>query len=596
MSLDGAPDRWLDPVPHKSFGMREDSGPVWSPDGAQMVAILDGQLAAVPVARDGSPLGPPRRLSSELAKSPSWTRDSRHVLYQTDTGFRLVDVVAGSDREIVPRLTWTPKPSTTRTTVHAGRLFDGRTTRENVDIVIEGTRIAGVESHRPDLHGGTVVDASNGTVLPGLIESHAHLSPAYGERFGRIWLAYGITTVRNPAVGAFEGQQLREIFESGAQPGPRVFTTGEPFDGTRIYYPGGTALDGGAEISAELARAQRLGYDFIKTYVRLPDLLQRRVIDEAHRMGLPVTSHEIYPAVAYGADGVEHPAPVVADFTEDQRASPFVSRFIDLLSASGMTLTPTIGIQGGFQWMTRVDPSWIEDPRIQQMFPESVWRPSRTAAAQPVAPEVVAQLRALVSPQQRMVAEVVKAGGRVIAGTDSPIFPYGLSLLMEVEHYAMGGLTPADAIRTATMVPAEAMGAAADLGSVERGKLADLTIVDGNPLANIADIRKTRRVIKDGVCTMTIRACEARRAVKPSTARVLIPDPSPFYSERRNARSADSRSGSSKSNCSRDDRPCPSWRRIASSSERALPSCRYRVSARSPQSGVVRISDPLACP
>ena len=63
----------------------------------------------------------------------------------------------------------------------------------------------------------------------------------------------------------------------------------------------------------------------------------------------------------------------------------------------------------------------------------------------------------------------------------------------------MGGLTPADAIRTATIVPAEAMGAAADLGSVERGKLADLTIVDGNPLANIADIRKTRRVIKDGV-------------------------------------------------------------------------------------------------
>ena len=49
-----------------------------------------------------------------------------------------------------------------------------------------------------------------------------------------------------------------------------------------------------------------MGFDFIKTYVRLPDLLQKRVIDEAHRMGMPVTSHEIYPAVAYGADGVEH--------------------------------------------------------------------------------------------------------------------------------------------------------------------------------------------------------------------------------------------------------------------------------------------------
>jgi imidazolonepropionase-like amidohydrolase len=63
----------------------------------------------------------------------------------------------------------------------------------------------------------------------------------------------------------------------------------------------------------------------------------------------------------------------------------------------------------------------------------------------------------------------------------------------------MGGLAPADAIRTATAVPAQAMGAGADLGTVERGKLADLVIVDGNPLVTIGDIRKTRRVIKGGV-------------------------------------------------------------------------------------------------
>ena len=81
-----------------------------------------------------------------------------------------------------------------------------------------------------------------------------------------------------------------------------------------------------------------------------------------------------------------------------------------------------------------------------------------------------------------MVAEVVKGGGRVIAGTDSPINPYGLSLLLEIEHYVRGGLTPAEAIRTATAVPAEAMGLGADLGTIEAGKLADLTIVDGNPL------------------------------------------------------------------------------------------------------------------
>ena len=87
----------------------------------------------------------------------------------------------------------------------------------------------------------------------------------------------------------------------------------------------------------------------------------------------------------------------------------------------------------------------------------------------------------------------------MIAGTDAPINPYGLSLLGEIEHYVAGGLTAVEALRTATTVPAEAMGLAADLGTLEPGKLADLTMLDGNPLVSIKDLRKVRRVVKDGV-------------------------------------------------------------------------------------------------
>ena len=504
IAVDSSATEWLvPPVPHKSIGMREDFGPVWSPDGMQMAAIIDGHLATFPVARDGTPVGPPRRLSPETANSPSWTRDSRHLLYQSSAGLHIVDVVDGATRMVVPRQAWSVPPAAGKTTVHAGTLFDGRSaaTRENIDIVIDGRRITAIEPHRADLHTGRVIDASNRTVLPGLIESHAHLSKGYGESVGRIFLSFGITSVRNPAANAFEALEDREAITAGVRIGPRVFATGEPFDGTRIYYPGGTALDGGAQLSEHLARAEQLNFDFIKTYVRLPDLLQKRVIEHAHSIGLPVTSHELYPAAAYGADGVEH-----IRGTSRRGYSPKMSELrrsyrdvIDLLAASRMTLTPTIGIQGGYQVLALRDGSWVDDERLHRLFPATALDTVRGLRTRAADAADLARRETLVSPQERMVASVVRAGGRVIAGTDAPINPYGLTLLLELEHFVRGGLSPAEAIQTATLVAAQAMGVAEEVGTIERGKLADLAIVDGNPLKDIRDIRRTRQVFKDGV-------------------------------------------------------------------------------------------------
>src|SRR4029450_8279743 len=129
-----------------------------------------------------------------------------------------------------------------------------------------------------------------------------------------------------------------------------------------------------------LQHAREAGVDFIKTYVRMPDLIQKRITEEAHTMGMPVTSHELYPAVAFGADGVEH-----IRGTSRRGYSPKISALsrsdgggIDLLTASKMTLTPTIGIQGGFRLQTLRDASWTDDPRIQKLYP-----PSRTRTARP---------------------------------------------------------------------------------------------------------------------------------------------------------------------------------------------------------------------
>jgi len=502
VSTTGGTPRRLNPVPHHSIGTRTNDGPVWSRDGAKMAFVMDGHLHVMPTTPTGDVTGAPRKVSDDLANAPSWAADSNRLLYQTPRGLKLLDVAANRVTDVPIGLTWQPRIPQGRLVVHAGRMFDGKTAslRTQVDIIVRDNRIEQVVDHRTELHTGTVIDAGADVVMPGMIEMHAHMSADYGEKLGRIWLAYGITSVRNPAADPFDALEQKESIGSGVRRGPRVFSTGGPFDGSRIYYAGGVPLAGPGQLPLELQKTTQLGFDLIKTYVRLDDRLQQQVIDYAHANGLPVTSHEIYPAVASGADGVEH-----VRGTSRRGYSPKVSALnrsyqdvVDLLIASKMTLTPTIGITAGaFPWMLARDPSRLDDVRFKTMFPASVVR-DMERLSKSIAPADLERLGAVWHPMRELVRQVVKGGGVVIAGTDSPIFPYALLYHTELEIFQDGGLTPFEVLQTATVRAADALGEGANLGSIEAGKLADLVIVTDDPLADIKNARQVRTVIKNG--------------------------------------------------------------------------------------------------
>src|SRR5262249_27983746 len=152
---------------------------------------------------------------------------------------RLLDVASGAARDVPVNLTWQRRNPMARFVVHAGRLIDGRrdTTRTDIDIVVEGHRIRAIEPHRVELHAGAVVDATGLSVMPGLIEGHGHQLKEHGVLFGRVHLAYGITTVRSPGAVPYEAVEDRESIDSGRRIGPRIFLTGYLLDGARPYYP-----------------------------------------------------------------------------------------------------------------------------------------------------------------------------------------------------------------------------------------------------------------------------------------------------------------------------------------------------------------------
>ncbi|MCC9138683.1 DPP IV N-terminal domain-containing protein [Pontibacter silvestris] len=499
LSLNKEVKQFVTPVPDVSLGTRGVNGPIWSPDGRMMAYTMDGVLWIVPVDEKGQLIGPPERLTKELAEAPSWTADSKSVVYLAVDTLKQVFLADGRTERWRLSLTWQyPKPKD-RLVVHAGKVFDGQTDSylEDVDIIITKNRIKEILPHQADRQG-KLVDASTKTVIPGLFEMHTHQNATFGEPLGRLWLSYGITSIREPGTDPYDGIERREAWASGRRIGPRTFISGGHMEGNRIYYNRNVSSPSGGALELELKRAVQLDYDMIKTYVRMPDLMQQRVVAFAHKHGIPVSSHEIYPAVSYGTDGVEH-----MGATSRRGYSPKLTALnnsyqdvIQLLAKSGTNITPTVSLHGGFSAIALSNPSLFDHPQFKAFFSEELIPELKSRATRTVEgnPHFHSQYKNI----QNSVKALLEAGARVTPGTDSPHIPNGLSLQVELQCWVDGGVSPYEALRAATLWSAEAVGVGADLGTIEAGKLADMVIVEGDPLKNIKDALNVQMVIKNG--------------------------------------------------------------------------------------------------
>ena len=492
ISASGGDVKWYAPIPMLSIDSRGGGGPVWSPDGTKMAAIYEGVLAVWPVAVSGEPQGPPRRVTTESAHAPSWQGDSRHLLYQSLDQLRIVDIETGDTRTVPLSLTWTAAIPKTRTVIHAGRLLDMKsaTPRTNVDVTVMGNRIVSVVPHAAANHAkSTVVDASNLTVMPGLVEFHSHLQKDYGEAQGRAWLAFGVTTVRSPGNTPYEAVEDREANEAGVRPGPRVYGTGYLMEWNRVYYKMGIAISNVAQFEMELQRAKVLEHDLIKSYVRLPDLQQKRMVEFAHSIGVPVATHEIWPASLVGVDNTEHTAATSRRGYSPKQATlqTAYEDVVQLFGQSQRIFCPMISGSGARK-LFEDDPMLKLDPRFK-LYPGWI---QRQVAAQPAA----ANPGGGGDPaggSGKMVLDIMRAGGLVVAGTDTP---NAVNIHGELMAYRMAGMAPFDILKTATVNPAKALGLEA--GTIEAGKLADIIMIDGDPLANIANTVKVRKVMANG--------------------------------------------------------------------------------------------------
>ena len=478
---------------------REEGAAVLSPDGKTVAFIMDSVLQTMPVNADGSPAGPAKAITTEVADLPSWAGDSKTILYKSAENLRMVNADGTGAKDVPVNLQWVPATPPATTIVYAGALWDGvsPTLRTNVDIVITGNRITAIRPHQADAASTATkyVDASALTVMPGLWDPHIHPLTLYqGGQFGQIaalMLSYGITSTQSVAGPLHQSVEMREALQVGNLIGPRLFICPPLWEGNRQFYSFARTLRTPEVADMEIAKAKTMDADFLKSYVRAPIPIMVKIAQGGVDLGVPTGTHMLSPGAATGIAGTTH-------LSATQRMGYGWSK-----SINGLTYQDAYDLhaKGDFHNIDTLfsslalvgqDPAFINDERFRVLVP-----PNFIAGLQGTAPPTPAVLEGIKRDAEQS-AKVQRAGGLLALGTDSPLVAPGIALHTGLRA---GGMAYSNhqALQNVTINAARMAFVDNDLGTVEVCKLADLAIVRGDPLADLKNAANVEYVLKNGV-------------------------------------------------------------------------------------------------
>ena len=370
----------------------------------------------------------------------------------------------------------------------------------NATVVVANGRIAaaGPNAVVAIPRGARRVQLRGKTIMPGLWDMHTHLTLM---EMAPLYLAAGVTTVRDMGNELELIMALRDAIDSGRGLGPRLLLAGL-VDGGGPNAFGAVNAANADEGRAVVRMYHDRRFDQMKLYTLLTPAVVGAIAAEAHRLGMSVTGHvpaslTLLAAVDSGMDQIAH-QPVRGDAGSDS-----VARVIAFLRAHHTVIDPTAS-WGELLGRSRAEPLERLIPEVGTMPPVlEQW--ARTMGSATVDS---ATARERFSRTLATIGALHRAGVPLVAGTDGGV--PGLSVYREIEVYALAGMSPVDAIRAATAIPARVMGLEKESGTIEAGKRADLIVLDANPLDAIRNLHSIRLVMKGGVL---YRSADLWRAV-----------------------------------------------------------------------------------
>jgi len=401
-------------------------------------------------------------------------------------------------------------------------------------VAISGGRIASVSSSKSfhAVAGAPVVDGTGKFLIPGLWDMHVHT--AFGDWFpgGRdvilpLFIANGITGVRDMGGDLPVLQDWRNQIEAGQLTGPRMIYSGPMLDGylpdgKNLRFPSSVPVTSPAEARAAVDSLVAQHVDFIKVQSLLSLESYLAAADEAHKRGLPIVGHvpdrvRITQVVAAGQKSIEHLMGLFEGcssqedkFIRGEGSTELLlianepKKCADLIKLLAKTQTwqvPTLAWQRGGTFLDQLD--WKHQPLdryVPAYWRDVTWRRFNDAMMPDLLKDPLPLRREYFARNLEMVAKLHRAGVPFMAGTDTAAGIYvmpGFSLHDELANFVEAGFTPLEALQTATSNPAMFLGQN-DVGKIAPDCVADLVLLNANPLENIRNTEKIGAVIANG--------------------------------------------------------------------------------------------------
>ena len=477
-----------------------------SPDGSRAFVSLQGRhyLFAVPRAgretvevrlqrRNDEPPVPMKAMSVLGGDYLDWTGDSAAVTWALGAQvFR--QGVDAADPQRTDVVVEAPRARATGSVLLTGArviTMNGDEVIERGDVLVTDNRIAAVgpRGRVAAPAGVRRIDLRGKTLMPGLVDVHAHMWAPRGLHQTAIWqyyanLAYGVTTTRDPQTSTPDVFAYADMVDAGMMPGPRVFATG----------PGVFSSSGidSRESAVNFIRRYKEAYrtNTLKQYVAGDRLVRQWIIQACQELGITPTIEGSLDLklnltqIADGYTGQEHSFPIM----------PLHQDVVEFVARTKTFYTPTILVAYGAPWSENFyfeTENTVGDAKLNKWIPNELLDTMIRRRAQWFIPEEYGHTKL-----GTQVADIVHAGGRAGLGSHGQL--QGLGAHWETWNLGSGGLTPHETLKVVTIFGAEALGMQQDVGSIEPGKFADLVVLDANPLANLRNTNTVRYVMKNG--------------------------------------------------------------------------------------------------